>query len=84
VSRLWNDAVLKSEQGKEMYFFFKTLNLVFAHLAFYSMGKGGSFPTGKSACGLSLKIRLHIAEVGNQWICGFTHPLCPHILNGTT
>ena len=40
VSRLWNDAVLKSEQGKEMYFFFKTLNMFFAQLAFYLMGKG--------------------------------------------
>ena len=49
MSRLWNDVLLKFEQGKESYFFFKTLRLVFAQLAFYSMGKGGSFPTGKSA-----------------------------------
>jgi len=49
LSRLWNGLVLKSEQGKENYFFFKTLRLAFAQLAFYSMGKGGSFLRGKLA-----------------------------------
>jgi hypothetical protein len=48
VSRLWNDAVLKFEQEKEIYFFFKMSRLVFAKLAFYSMGKGRSFPRSKS------------------------------------
>jgi len=36
--------VLKSEQGKEIYSFFKTLSLAVAQLAFYSMGKGRFSP----------------------------------------